>query len=154
MPFFPEADDNAIYFSMFDESSHWCRTSHKPFVLEDVEWPTVEHYFQAMRFSDPEHRMKIRAVESVDQLQKLSKSWFKSKRKDWNQIKVTIMTRGLYMQSQMYADMKESILETGDQRLVENSMYDYFWGCGRDRRGENQYGVVLMNIRAKLLEKN
>jgi predicted NAD-dependent protein-ADP-ribosyltransferase YbiA (DUF1768 family) len=37
--------------------------------------------------------------------------------------------------------------------LVESSNYDYFWGCGRDRRGENMYGKVLMNVREKLREE-
>ena len=28
--------------------------------------------------------------------------------------------------------------------------YDCYWGCGRDTRGLNTYGKVLMNVRARL----
>ena len=47
----------------------------------------------------------------------------------------------------------EALLATGDTHLIENNNYDYFWGCGRDRRGENMYGKVLMNVREKLREE-
>ena len=150
MPFFPDTDENAFYFSMFDEEQHWCRTTEKPFQLENIEWPSLEHYFQAMRFNDEEYRRSIASTGTPEAIKKLKKSWFKSKRKDWKQVRTTVMTRGLYMQCQMYPEMAQALLQTEDKRLVENSLYDYFWGCGRDRRGENQYGKVLMNIRAKL----
>jgi len=48
--------------------------------------------------------------------------------------------------------MKQALLDTQEEQLVENSQYDYFWGCGRDRRGDNHYGKVLMGIRSKLAE--
>lgn len=150
MPFFPDTDENAIYFSMFDEQQLWCRTTSKPFNLEGVEWPSLEHYFQAMRFTDQAYQKRICAAGSPEAVTKLAKTWLKSKRKDWKQVRATVMTRGLYMQCQMYPEMAQALLETDDNRLVENSLYDYFWGCGRDRRGENQYGKVLMNIRSRL----
>lgn len=37
--------------------------------------------------------------------------------------------------------------------LMENSQYDYYWGCGRDRLGHNAYGKVLINVRKKLREE-
>ncbi len=122
----------------------------KPFSLDEMEWKTVEHYFQAMRFSDPAYRKKISECESIGDVTRLAKAWFKPKRKDWRKIQTTVMTRGLYMQCQMYPEMTEALLETEDRTLVENSQYDYFWGCGRDRRGENHYGKILMNIRARI----
>jgi ribA/ribD-fused uncharacterized protein len=152
MPLFPTYDQNAIFFSMDDESSKWCRASVKPFELEDHEWQTVEHYFQAMRFVDKADQALVRESENPASFAKLNKSWFRKKRKDWNEVKKTIMTRALFMQCQVYPEMAEALLETGDNDLVENSQYDYFWGCGRDRRGDNHYGKVLMAIRAKLKE--
>ena len=32
----------------------------------------------------------------------------------------------------------------------ELSGYDYFWGSGRDMRGKNNFGKVLMGVRDKL----
>jgi ribA/ribD-fused uncharacterized protein len=63
------------------------------------------------------------------------------------------MTRAVYTKCKTYDDIAGLLLSTGTQRLVENSQYDYFWGCGRDRRGENMYGQILMNVRDKLMQE-
>ena len=63
------------------------------------------------------------------------------------------MTRAMYTKCKAYSEVGLALLNTADKTLVENSMYDYFWGCGRDRRGENHFGKVLMNIRQKLHEE-
>jgi predicted NAD-dependent protein-ADP-ribosyltransferase YbiA (DUF1768 family) len=36
---------------------------------------------------------------------------------------------------------------------VETTLYDYFWGLGRDQRGHNTYGAVLTDVREKLQEE-
>ena len=41
MPLFPAYDETAIFFSMFDEDQAWCRTTVKPFSLDEMEWKTV-----------------------------------------------------------------------------------------------------------------
>ncbi len=154
MPLFPSSDESAIYFSMFDQEQAWCRITQKPFTLDGVLWKTAEHYYQATKFIEGDYREKVRASESADVAIRLGKAWFKPKRKNWKQHRKTMMSRALYTQCQVYPEMAEAILQTGDQRLVESSQYNYFWGCGRDRRGENQFGQVLMGIRTKLRESH
>ena len=61
------------------------------------------------------------------------------------------MTRGVYTKCRTHPEVAERLLSTGARKLVENNNYDYFWGCGRDRRGHNYYGKVLMDVRSKLL---
>jgi hypothetical protein len=63
------------------------------------------------------------------------------------------MTRAVYTTCRANPDVAQRLLATGDCRLVENNSYDYFWGCGRDRRGYNYYGRILMNVRDKLREE-
>jgi len=64
-----------------------------------------------------------------------------------------IMTRALYTKCRTHPEVAERLLSTGEARLVENSQYDYFWGCGRDHRGHNTYGQVLMDVRSRLREE-
>lgn len=68
-------------------------------------------------------------------------------------MKVVFLTRALYTKCRTYPEISDKLLQTKQQKLVENSLYDYYWGCGRDRRGENMYGQVLMNVRNKLAEE-
>ena len=60
------------------------------------------------------------------------------------------MTRGVYMKTQVHEEVLAALLATGERQIVETSQYDYFWGCGRDTRGHNHYGRILMDIRARL----
>lgn len=147
---FKAEDQNALYFPRADDQEVLGTWSNHPFKLEDKEWPTVEHYFQAMKFSDPNYQEKIRQAATPKQARKLGRNRFKKIRKDWKKVKVVFMTRAVYTKCKAYSNVADALLETGDQKLVENSVYDYYWGCGRDRRGTNQYGQVLMNVRDKL----
>jgi ribA/ribD-fused uncharacterized protein len=150
---FAEEDENTIYFSRSDPNENFGSFSKHSFKLEDKEWPSVEHYFQAMKFEDEAYQEKIRQSANPKKARKLGRSRLKKIRSDWKKVKTVYMTRAVYTKCHTYPVIKETLLATGDARLVENSQYDYYWGCGRDRRGENQYGKVLMNVRGKLREE-
>ena len=142
-----------MYFSRADVYQDFGTFSHHSFLLDELEWPSVEHYYQAMKFDDDAYRERIRRAEHPKRARKLGRSRWKKRRKDWKKIKVTVMTRGVYIKCRTHPEIAEALLATGEQALVENSNYDYFWGCGRDRRGENMYGKVLMNVRERLREE-
>lgn len=150
---FPSEDTNAIYFSRTDFEEVFGTYSNHPFHLEEREWPTVEHYFQAMKFEKPEQQEKIRSAGTPKQARKFGRSRFARIRKDWKKVKVVFMTRAVYTKCRAHPEIADKLLATGESRLVENSLYDYYWGCGRDRRGENKYGEVLTNVRKKLKEE-
>lgn len=147
---FPEEDEGATYFSRADETELLGTYYPQGFFLDNADWSSVEHYFQAMKFEDPAYRERIRLAPSSKQARKLGRSKFKKIRSDWKKLKTTIMTRALYTRAKTHHTFAQFLLETQTERLVENSSYDYFWGCGRDRRGDNNYGKALMNVRSKL----
>ncbi|MYM64191.1 NADAR family protein [Pseudomaricurvus sp. HS19] len=154
MSIFAEEDTNSLYLSRTDKEELLGTYSDHGIELEGEHWPTVEHYFQASKFSNNlAYREKIRNAATPEQAHKLGESWLKRKRSDWKQVREVIMTRGVYIKCRTYPAIAEQLLQSGDQRLVENSQYDYFWGCGRDRRGDNRYGAVLMNVRSKLQQE-
>ena len=147
---FPPDHTDAVCFSRSDVHQQWGTFSHHNFVLEGEEWPSVEHYYQAMKFDDPEYQARIRQADHPKKARKLGRNRLKKRRKDWRQLKTTVMTRGVYTKCRTYPEIAQALIATGSARLIENSNYDYFWGCGRDRRGANRYGEVLMNVRDKL----
>lgn len=147
---FPPDHTDAVFFSRSDVHQQWGNFSHHNFVLEGEEWPSVEHYYQAMKFDDPEYQARIRQADHPKKARKLGRNRLKKRRKDWRQLKTTVMTRGVYTKCRTYPEIAQALIATGSARLIENSNYDYFWGCGRDRRGANRYGEVLMNVRDKL----
>ena len=120
------------------------------FELDGFEWPSVEHYYQAMKFGDAEYMEKIRQAPSPEDAAKLGKSKRHQKRKDWDKVKVTFMTRGTYIKCRTYPNIAQLLMNTGELNIRDVTQYDYFWGCGRDTRGTNAFGNMLMEIREKL----
>ncbi len=151
--FTPE-DENTAYFSRLNADELLGTYCDFSFLLDGKLWPTVEHYISAMQFENNRQQEKIRCLETAALATRAGKwSWFKRQRPNWNNLRVVYMTRGVYTRCKTHDEVRKRLLDTADARLVENSQYDYYWGCGRDRRGENMYGKVLMNVRQKLQDE-
>lgn len=46
--------------------------------------------------------------------------------------------------------LAEALLATGDQKLIEASPFDGYWGLGKDGKGLNRLGKLLMTVRGEL----
>ncbi len=143
-----------VRVSMTDATDPLASFSEHALSLDEADWPSVEHYFQGMKFESPELRELIRLTAHPADARKLANKHRRRIRADWKRIEKTIMTRGVYVKCRSHKDVAQQLLATGDRRIVETSQYDYQWGCGRDGRGNNAYGNVLMAVRAKLREQS
>lgn len=47
-------------------------------------------------------------------------------------------------------DIKEILLQTGNEKIIEATTDDYYWGCGTDGTGKNMLGKILMEVRQLL----
>lgn len=150
---FPQLDESHHYFSRSDVSEDFGTFSRHAIELEGREWPSLEHYYQAMKFESEAEQEKIRSAGHPRKARRMGRSRLRKRRRDWRKVKRVFMTRALYIKCKTYPPIAEKLLATGSQPLVENSQYDYFWGCGRDRRGSNHYGRILMGVREKLREE-
>ena len=150
MSLFPQLDEDDIYLSRTDPNEELGAYSMHGFELDGAHWPSVEHYYQAMKQESPDYQERVRNADHPDKARKLGHAWLRKKRPDWDQVREVVMIRAVYIKCRTHPEVANKLLDTGNRKLVENSQYDYFWGCGRDRRGHNGYGKVLMNVRAKL----
>ena len=160
------ADNRILYFErerdLFGYFSHF---HPSPIELDGETWPTVEHYYQAQRSSDPAYRQAIRETESPGKVKHLSlspgsrsrgakRSWFRRNnalpRADWKAVKLDIMRQADWAKFTQNGELREILLATEDAELIEDSPMDAFWGIGPDGKGCNWAGKVLMEIRAKL----
>lgn len=143
------------FFTKNDEYFELSNFYPKGFKENGVYWPTVEHYFQAMKFAGKEgaaHRERIRRAHSPDQAKALGHSRKHKLRRDWEGVKDGIMMHALRCK---FADpeLRAVLLGTGSRRIEENSPCDRYWGVGRDGRGKNRLGLLLMQLRKELRDE-
>lgn len=144
--------DNAITFSRLDENHILSSCFDHELYLEQKRWLSMEHYFQIQIAGS--HK-QVKEIERRDALQAhyYAKPWYRIKRRGWRALRRVLMTRAAYTKAQMYPDVKDYLLQTQERLMVESSQYDYYWGLGRDQRGENMFGRVWMDVRTKLQEE-
>lgn len=71
-------------------------------------------------------------------------------RPDWEKVKIRLMYEICMCKFMQNPELRDKLLATGDCTLVEeNNWGDYFWGKVNNC-GENQLGIILMDVRAKL----
>ncbi len=148
--FAPNLDnEQALRFSRFDKE-HLLATSARSIYLDDQEWPSAEHYVHAMLAGSDELVQRTLQAPTAQAAYDLNKPWYRRKKRGWKNLRRVYLTRALYTLVQMHPEVKQYLLDTGEEYLAETSLYDHFWGVGRDWRGENMVGKVWMDVRAKL----
>jgi len=113
-------------------------------------WPTVEHFYQAQKFSGTQHEETIRR-SSTPMLAKLRANALREDqdRRDWSDVKESVMLEGLRAKFAQHPDLRERLLTSGERELVEHTENDHYWGDG-DGTGANRLGHLLMQVRAEL----
>jgi N-glycosidase YbiA len=115
--------------------------------LDDVEYPSVEHAYQAAKTLDIEQRKAFhkQPLPTAAESKKLGRKL--KMRPDWDSVKLQVM-EDLLVQKFAHADLLALLQETGDKQLVEGNYWgDDFWGVDNRKGGKNHLGKILMRIR-------
>ena len=121
--------------------------------LDGKWWRTTEHYFQAQKFYDEEYKEVIRNAPDPKTAANLGRSREVPIREDWGNIKDDVMRKAVLAKFRTHKQLRNRLLETGNQKLVENAPGDYYWGCGADGTGKNMLGKILEEVREILISE-
>jgi N-glycosidase YbiA len=115
-------------------------------------WPTVEHYYQAQKFIGTKQAWvlidRIWHSPTPEEAAAIGRNPEYPLRADWHDAKWEIMYAGVYQKIITHGDVRDVLLATAEQEIIEDSPVDYYWGCGADRSGANHLGRILMQIRS------
>lgn len=139
--FYRERDQPYGCFSNF--SSH-------SFEIDGQPWQTVEHYFQAMKFSGTPHARAAQVARTPTLAKQVGNDRARPLRPDWDAVKDDVMRRAVRAKFAQHPDIQAVLLGTGDETIIEDAPNDYYWGRGKDGTGRNMLGRVLMEVRAEL----
>jgi len=140
------------FYSTRDKYGCFSNFSRHGFELDGKYWKTSEHYFQAMKFEGTKYEDKVREARSPKEAATLGRRRDFPLRKDWESIKDDVMRKAVLKKFQTHDEIRQTLLDTGDEHLVENAPGDYYWGCGKDGTGKNMLGIILMEVRGQLSE--
>ncbi len=144
-----------IYFySTQGDYGSFSNFSPHGFELGGRYWKTSEHYFQAQKFAGTKHEEDVCHAFTPKRAAEIGRDRQRPLRRDWEQVKDDVMRRAVLAKFSTHADIREVLLSTGDEEIVENAASDYYWGCGKDGSGKNMLGKILMEVRAQLREKS
>lgn len=142
----------AIYFyKIKDEYGCFSNFAHYDFMLDGKIWMTSEHYFQAQKFCGTEYEEVIRLLDSPMKAAEMGRNRDLPLREDWEQVKDDIMRRAVCAKFTQNKEIRDILISTGKETIIEKTTNDYYWGCGKDGSGKNMLGIILMEIREKLL---
>ncbi|MEM9771678.1 MAG: NADAR family protein [Cyanobacteria bacterium P01_D01_bin.73] len=148
----------AIYFYK-ENQAYGCFSNFSPHrvYLQGYSWPTSEHFYQAQKFvnSDDEALVSIiRQASTPTEAAAIGRDPQNHVREDWEQVKQRVMREAVMDKFQRHRPIREVLLETGDERLIEDSPVDYYWGCGAKGDGQNHLGRILMAVRMELRQRS
>ena len=131
-----------------------------PIVVNGIRIPTSEALYQACRYPNrPDVQRLIIGQRSPMTAKMKAKRFINDTRRDWDNVRVTIMRWCLRVKlAQHWNNFGRLLLSTGDAPIVEDSRKDAFWGAKRTDEGElvgtNALGRLLMELREELRNSN
>lgn len=136
------------FYKVLDNYGCFSNFSKHGFELDGKYWPTSEHYFQAQKFAGSIFEEEIRAAKSPMDAARMGRDRNKPLRNDWEEVKDEVMKRAILKKFETHNDIKDILLLTGDEEIVEETTHDYYWGCGINGTGKNMLGKILMEVRS------
>lgn len=135
-----------------------------PFVVDNVTYLTAEHYMMAEKarlFGDQQIEEKVLKCLNPGAAKALGRSVQGFDETRWVENRFPIVVRGNFAKFSQDERLRNLLLQTGDQVLVEASPVDSIWGIGlaesdpaatkpEQWKGLNLLGFALMQVRDQL----
>jgi len=127
---------------------------------QGIKYPSVEHFYVAMKVNDEQlikgkyytpgdYREMIASIPSPGEIKRIGR--LAKLRSDWDTQKLKVMNWGVRQKFKNHEDLKEMLLATGNEELVEGNWWkDVYWGVCNGI-GENHLGKILMEVRNEII---
>lgn len=117
-------------------------------IYQGIEYPSVEHAYQALKTLDINARKKIAEAATPREAKRMGRKV--KLRKDWEKIKIELMEQLVKQKFTCYQDLRNKLLSTNRSELIEgNTWGDNFWGIYKGK-GKNHLGKILMKVRNEI----
>ena len=138
-------------------SNFYLPAEHPGITFDCINYPTVEHFFVAMKTLDVNQRLMIAAIDHPAEAKK--RGYSLDLRPDWKKVRVSVLKWGVRRKFE-FGPMAKLLLATGNEEIVHQvHWHDNFWAdciCPKcvNVEAKNMLGVLLMRIREDLRDVN
>jgi len=148
-------EDPVHFYSSKDPYGLFSNFARRPITIDGKEWPTSEHFFQAMKYAqvDADYLEKIRAADKPGETFWMGNNRARAIRSDWDTIKDDVMRYVVLVKFTAHRDCLNMLLGTGSRDIVEHTTKDTYWADGGDGSGKNMLGRILMETRNVLQDE-
>jgi len=114
--------------------------------IDGFRYPSSEHAFQAMKCTTDDERSIIANLSTPLDAKRRGRLVLLPP--DWEYQKIGIMLRIVYEKFKQNPILKDKLLNTNDEFLIEgNTWDDTFWGANlKTNLGTNMLGIILMAL--------
>jgi ribA/ribD-fused uncharacterized protein len=165
-----EEEEKPVLFSGADESKgehrNFSNMSEHPIDMGGEQFPSVEHYYQAMKareFENADLYNKIIKTKTAKAVKALGKKVTNFKTEVWDSKKDEIMRKAVRAKFVQHPELRKQLMQTGDQKIGFADARDTYWAIGTSTestkslkpskwRGQNRLGKLLMELRQEFQE--
>eukprot|EP00756_Hemistasia_phaeocysticola_P015236 Hpha_TRINITY_DN15393_c1_g6::TRINITY_DN15393_c1_g6_i1::g.87350::m.87350 len=138
------------FYGFAGEWGQLCSFWPSEFEVRGHQYPSLEHFFQAMKFEGTFHADQVRRAPTPEDARARGKDRTRPIRPDWDAVKDSIMLEGLRNKFSQDLDCQAVLTGTGSRKLLFSDSNDDYWGIGPGGMGKNKLGMLLMSVREEL----
>ncbi len=133
--------------------SNLYHSKFKDTIYSNLEFKSMEHYFNSMKYFIPKsnnyytHVENIRKIKSSEDIQTYSKA-YPYMCSIFCSLKDQVMKNGLILKFYQNPKLKKKLLNTKGEIVAD--LDDNYWGIGKDKKGKNKLGKILQEVRNEL----
>lgn len=133
--------------------SNLYHSKFKDTIYSNLEFKSMEHYFNSMKYFIPKsnnyytHVENIRKIKSSEDIQTYSKA-YPYMCSNFCSLKDQVMKNGLILKFYQNPKLKKKLLNIKGEIVAD--LDDPYWGIGKDKKGNNKLGKILQEVRGEL----
>ena len=134
------------------------------FIEDGRPYTSVEQYLmygKAVVFKDEEMQQAILSTQDVAEIKQYGRQVKGYNETVWNGLRQLVLYRGLWLKFSQSEELKQKLIDTGNELLVECARTDKIFACGISMKdpmrfdmnkwlGKNLLGFALMDLREQL----
>eukprot|EP01062_Namystynia_karyoxenos_P005602 TRINITY_DN11940_c0_g1_i1.p1 TRINITY_DN11940_c0_g1~~TRINITY_DN11940_c0_g1_i1.p1 ORF type:complete len:1259 (+),score=300.12 TRINITY_DN11940_c0_g1_i1:94-3870(+) len=122
------------------------------FAARGRNWPTLQHFFQAMKWQGTSREELIAAAPTPEAAREIGMQTAEGEqpRPDWDEMACEYMLEGMRAKFTQDAQCRAELLRTGFATITHSNPDEEYWGSGTNGVGLNMLGTLLMQVRDEL----